>query len=471
MSSLRARSPGWAELAPFERITAGALISLCILEAAVFLTGLAPLPLRWLFPVAMTQAFAFVISSHRMPGHRGLARVGFHAGIVACFVLTPLLSPDTIVVGSDNLHRDLGATILLVVAGFEAAYWFLLRAAVFPVVPEPSSRPYLSIALLGVCGAIAYIGLRATALNVSPLDVLYSLRGELAAAELTPWINYALVAAGAIVFLGASAAGALACSRQGRPVAKAFCWCLLAAMSLFGFRQGSRAAFLFSCIPLGSTVWFLASRWRRQYHRWVFFLAGAVLVTLAWTIISSARGGDIRDFALTWEGARPARNAGEAFDIYSTALVIVEAFPAHFPFQHGRSLIPVFLGWVPRTVWPSKPYPFSLYYNWANWETLDRRAASIAVGIPGEAYGNFGIPGGLIWGALAGAGAKALDRYVSRLSHTNPFRLQVAGVAVVWTALLVRGGVPEMFYMGLVIIAGPLFLSMASRTRKGAVRL
>jgi hypothetical protein len=466
MKSFCARTPAWAELAPFEKMTAGAMTCVCIVGAAVLVTGVAPLAMGWVFLVAVTQAFAFVVSSHLKAKHRGLGRIGFHVGIVACFVMMPLFSSGKIAFAADDLHRDLGATILLVVVGFEGAYWTVLRGMVIPATRGARSRSYLWVAVIGVCGGIAYIGIRAIALHVSAWDVFYSLRGEVAAAELSPWSTYALVVAGGIVFLGACAAGAFLSGKSGNPLENGLCWSLLGGMAAFGFRQGSRAAFLYSCIPLASTAWFFASRGERRSRRWAVGGAGVVLVMLAWGVISSARGGDIRDFTLSWEGARPDRHAEGAFDIYSTALVIVEAFPAQFPYQYGRSLIPLILGWVPRTVWPSKPYPFSLYYNWANWETLDRRAASIAVGIPGEAYGNFGILGGLIWGALFGFGAKVLDRYVSRLSDKNPFKLQVAGVGAVWLALLVRGGVPEMFYMGVVMIGGPVLLGRESRTRK-----
>jgi hypothetical protein len=148
--------------------------------------------------------------------------------------------------------------------------------------------------------------------------------------------------------------------------------------------------------------------------------------------------------------------------------MVVEGFPKQIPYESGKSLVPLVLGWVPRTLWPDKPYPFSLHANTLRGESLEFRAASIAVGLSGEGYGNFGLAGALFWGALMGLACRWGDDRVGRLSESNPLRLQLGAMGGIWAAMIVRGGVPEMFYMGLSVIMYPVLLSwLLSHKRKG----
>jgi hypothetical protein len=183
------------------------------------------------------------------------------------------------------------------------------------------------------------------------------------------------------------------------------------------------------------------------------------VVILVWGAMSAMRGDDLRNYEGGWEQMAPTLHTQGAFDIYSPMAKIVEVFPDEIPYEHGRSLVPLALGWVPRPFWREKPYPFSLYANTINGETLEMRSASIAVGLPGEGYGNFGLLGGAIWGALLGFASRWGDDRIARVDERNPLRLELAVIGGIWTAMMVRGGVPEMFYMGLVIIAFPGMLS------------
>jgi hypothetical protein len=196
--------------------------------------------------------------------------------------------------------------------------------------------------------------------------------------------------------------------------------------------------------------------------------AGVVIVV--WGAMSAIRGDDLRNYEGGWEQMAPILHTQGAFDIYSPMAKIVEVFPDEIPFEHGRSLVPLALGWVPRPFWPEKPYPFSLYANTINGETLEMRSASIAVGLPGEGYGNFGLLGGAIWGALLGFASRWGDDRIAQMDERNPIRLQLAVIGGIWTAMMVRGGVPEMFYMGLVIIAFPGILSWLLTRSNLAVR-
>jgi hypothetical protein len=185
--------------------------------------------------------------------------------------------------------------------------------------------------------------------------------------------------------------------------------------------------------------------------------------------MSAMRGGDIRNYEGGLHEMNPASHAQGAFEIYSQTAVIIETFPEKIDYEYGKSLIPLVLGWVPRTVWPEKPYPFSIFANIIKGETLENRAASLAVGMPGEGYGNFGLFGVLLWSFLMGFGCRIADDYISRIHPANPLRLFLAAMMAIWAAMIVRGGVPEMFYMGLNVVMFPLALSWyLSRAKKSA---
>jgi hypothetical protein len=187
---------------------------------------------------------------------------------------------------------------------------------------------------------------------------------------------------------------------------------------------------------------------------------GLSCVVLAWAAMSAMRGGDVREYEGGWEDMTPASHIEGAFNVYGALVDVVEAFPGTFSYEYGRSLVPLFLGWVPRALWPGKPYPFSLFATYIRGQTLEQRDASIAVGLTGEGYGNFGLAGGFLWGALLGLACAWGDAALTKIRTVAALQLQLAGIGAVWTAMIVRGGVPEMFYMGLGVAMGPVLLAL-----------
>jgi hypothetical protein len=208
------------------------------------------------------------------------------------------------------------------------------------------------------------------------------------------------------------------------------------------------------------TFWLRLSRLKSgRMLRWMVIGLAAVVLAVTWGAMTAMRGGDIRNYKGGLEAMSPVNYARGAFDIYSQTAMIVETFPDKIDYEYGKSLIPLVLGWVPRPLWPDKPYPFSMFANIIKGETLEDRAASIAVGLPGEGYGNFGLFGVLLWSLLMGLACRVGDDYVGRLHPSNPLRLLLAATIAIWAAMIVRGGVPEMFYMGLSVNMFPLALS------------
>jgi hypothetical protein len=187
------------------------------------------------------------------------------------------------------------------------------------------------------------------------------------------------------------------------------------------------------------------------------------MLLIVWVAMSAIRGQDVRRYEVNIEEMSPSEYARGAFDMYSSSALIVQTFPDEIDYEYGRSLIPVVLGWMPRSVWPNKPYPFAVHVNTIQGESLEDRSASIAVGLSGEGYGNFGLLGVLIWSALMGISCRFADGFLGKFHPSNSLRLFLGASISIWAAMIVRGGVPEMFYMGLQVNMFPLALSLLLR--------
>ncbi|MCK6685917.1 MAG: hypothetical protein L6R30_26275, partial [Thermoanaerobaculia bacterium] len=221
-----------------------------------------------------------------------------------------------------------------------------------------------------------------------------------------------------------------------------------------GFLRGSRAAFLYSAASLVAGVWaFSARRQALRRYRFAAVVALGVAVAGVWLLMSEWRGADVRERRLSETRLDVGAAAAGAFDIYSATAFIVQCVPATLPYQYHRPLVPLVLGWVPRSLWSSKPYPYSNTFNYLEGDTLESRSASIAVGVVGEGWGSGGFIGAFLYGCLFAAGGRWFVRLLRRhLGLRNPVRLLTSAAGAVWMAMLVRGGVPEMFYMGLFIV-------------------
>lgn len=408
-------------------------------------------------------------------------RVGFHIGMFTYFLSFPILSPGSVdPTITPGVHELLGLTLLLTVIGFEAGYWLKIsfgnshRAIAREFVITASlHRRLLACVYIGFAAWLFTVLDYAWSAGVSAIDVFLMMRGTVigAPAVVVTNLGYLSFILGGGIFLGAACAMILLiASRRMTPPALAVCWLALVCCVAVGFMAGSRAVFLYSFTPLVITCWIKLSRLPGgKSTRWIWIGASAALLVVIWGAMSAMRGDDIRRYEGGLNAMSPAFYAQGAFDIYSATAKIVEAFPERIPFENGRSLVPLALGWVPRPMWPNKPYPFSLYANILKGETLQKRSASIAVGLPGEGYGNFGLFGAFLWGALMGFACRWGDDRIARIHRANPLRLQLAATGAIWAAMIVRGGVPEMFYMGLNVMMFPVAIAwFLSRSKRSA---
>ena len=439
-----------------------------------FFAGAGPMPLLLSVITGIVQVLMLGLFGSDRDAAASFLRCGFHLGTFAFFVLYPLISPQDAGIGVSSATMDLVGWILLVtVVGFELAYWGTRfgrprtrsRATNFTL----SDRHYKVLHWLLYAGIVAWfltILDYAVSAGVSVTDVLMSMRGPVAGQrlEFETTLGGRLIIVqkilGGGLLLAATAGSVLIIVGRIRGSLSVAAWVTLALCATGGFLSGSRGSFFYAFTPLLVTSWLRLSRSRHFSVRWMWASTALVLLITAWGAMSAMRGSDIRKFEGGFDAFAPTLHAKGALDIYSEMAIIVQAFPDLIPYEHGRSLVPLVLGWVPRVVWPDKPYPFAIHMNFLKGESLENRSASIAVGLPGEGYGNFGIFGVFLWAALVGLACRRGDDYIGDFHADHPLRLQISAMCAIWVAFVVRGGVPEMFYMGLQVVLLPAGLAL-----------
>jgi oligosaccharide repeat unit polymerase len=397
-------------------------------------------------------------------------RIGFHVGTFAFLLMYPLLFADnsgTLV--SETTRWTIGFMLILTVVSFEGGYWLSRRSFFSPrkvnrVFFETARlrRRLVVIVFIGTGAWVAYAVALAVFLGTEVLDVLAAMRAPVEGAEREPgdlWRYVGSLAVG-MLFLAAAAASALV-ARGSRvsPAIRVICWLVLLTVTGAGFISGSRVVFLYSLIPLAAAGWSrISGRGALRSIRWLWAVGVAGVLGVAWLAMSALRGLDIRYYQGGWERLAPQQHIEGAFDVYAQLAIVVESFPEAIDYQYGTSLVPLVFGWLPRGLWPDKPYPFSLLMNYLSGEDLSTRSASIAAGLPGEGYGNLGLFGVMIWALLMGLLCRRADDWLHRFDLEHPLGLQLAAMCTVWAAVIVRGGVPEMFYMGAQILTLPCLL-------------
>jgi len=458
-----------------------------VFAALVFYGGLrtilftGELPLIWpVLAALLSITFLFGVSRVK-DSVVGLARFGFHIGLFAYFLSLPILFPAEIEPGfPDEVHQTIGWMLILVILGFEAGYKlkaFFWRAKA-PTEQAMSFRPQQRrvVALLIFLGLVIWLVATidySLAADVSLWDILLAMRRQIEGAIESPTTKLGIWS---YLFTGglylATAAAFVLLNHINLKRSNRFhlntiviCWAVLVLCCVLGFLSGSRALFLYSFAPLVLALWVrLSIAHLGKALRLIAVSVAGVALIAAWLAISTMRGRDADTYQESFQTIQPLEAARGAFDIYSSSAIIIQAFPEKLDYEYGRSLVPLVLGWLPRSLWPDKPYPFSIYANSIQGETLEYRSASIAVGLPGEGYGNFGLFGVFLWGLLMGFACRVADDYLKRFHASDPLRLFLGASVCIWAAMIVRGGVAEMFYMGLQVNIFPIALSVILKT-------
>jgi oligosaccharide repeat unit polymerase len=467
------------------RFTAGFLFLAIIAGLFEFVTA-DQSPLIHPFAALVASTAVLAMFGDGRPALASFMRAGFHLGFFAFFLSIPLFDTEAISARIDGATVEIvGWMLILSVIGFEMGYWWFTsgRRSGVEIVTDPApdaktQKNLVNFLILGVLAWLIFVADQVTAFQVPATTLLLTMRGRIegAAVDPDPVLGYyaGMVVVSGIYLAAASAVVLITRSRRAGPVVLTLCWIVLVLTAAVGFLRGSRAVFFYAMTPLIVAIWSVVSERRGlRSFRWMWLASAAVVIIVSWGAMSAMRGGDIRNYEGGWSAINPEQHLSGAFNIYDSLAEVVEGFPEKIPYQNGKSLLALVLGWVPRPVWPDKPYPFSLHLTRLRGETLTARSASIASGLPGEGYGNFGYFGVILWAGLLGFAARKGDDAIHGLHIGQPLKIQIGATAAIWTAMIVRGGVPEMFYMGLFIIMFPallaLYLRRAQRSVEAAV--
>jgi hypothetical protein len=441
-----------------------AAVALIGLLRSITFGGQSPMLLPLL--TALVSAVSVIVFDMRQRYGTTYMRLGFHGGILVFLTAVPIVSPETIGNADEQVRFTAGITLLLCMIGFEVAYWYVRTVSGAPrpmreFVLVPKNYTWVTrLLFVGLMAYAVFVTYAVASSGRSLYTMMFALRGRV---EVD--INEAMIlpdeTKNQIAFLlayGRYMAAAAACilllapNPFRFPIHHLVCWFALLLCAFVGLNSGgggSRGSFMLSAVPLLTTVWMFTGNYQTlRQLRPVFACLLVLSVLFGFQYLTAFRDqGNIQEVETNFEKVDLADSRlVAAFSIYKDYEIIVGGFPDKAAFQNGASIVPLLIGWVPRRFWPDKPYPFTSIAN--RILGLQTQDVSIAASLPGEGYGNFGVAGGLIWGALMGLACAFADFRLSNIRPGHPLALGMRGMMAVWAALIVRGGTPEMFYMG-----------------------
>lgn len=455
---------------PYARLVTVVVLSMVILIGFIrSLTFGSTTPM--LLPVLATLLSTVAILAIDFKGRYGTTytRIGFHAGMMIFLTSYPILAPETFKSQDEIVRFTAGIVLVLCVLGFEIGYWSLRTVFGIPKTKSPFilvANNYLWVHRL------LYLGIAMYALHLlyivassgrSIFSIFFVLRGELLTnpeealftANETSYLIASQLTYGRYMAAAAATIIILAPNPYRFPTSKTVAWLSLIGCAFIGLNSGSggsRSSFLLSSVPLLTTIWIYSGTIQslKQFRPVVIVLV-LFMVLFGFQYLSANRdmGKALQDEQVGFNVEKVdlfSTGNLSAFEIYSDYELVISAIPSRVEFQNGASLVPIVLGWVPRRFWPDKPWPFSKIA--AEQRGFSLYTTSIAPGYPAEGYGNFGLTGALIWGALLGLICALADFRMSNLRPGHPLALALRGMMAVWVAIIVRGGTAEMFYMG-----------------------
>lgn len=109
--------------------------------------------------------------------------------------------------------------------------------------------------------------------------------------------------------------------------------------------------------------------------------------------------------------------------------LMVDYFSFH-PHTAGSSLANIALFWIPRAIWAEKPAFLGFWLARSQGSDDVGDSHSIAFGIGGEAYADFGFAGGVLVCAIFGFAMAAIERLLARQRSAGGFGLYRAAIAI-----------------------------------------
>lgn len=188
---------------------------------------------------------------------------------------------------------------------------------------------------------------------------------------------------------------------------------------------------------------------------WAEVLSGALPAAMA-TDAAAAPSGELIE-----EVEDKVRAVTLRLDLLHILAWVQEETPRWVPYYNGASYDYLVNTWVPRALWPEKPYAqqanitFALDYGFLNEEQI--QSTSIGIGHIAEAYANFGVPGVLFVMMWQGVIFAALGRVLNGAESE--------GGRAIYTIVMVT------FLQGIVSSAAGMFGGMVQNIIANALIL
>lgn len=161
-------------------------------------------------------------------------------------------------------------------------------------------------------------------------------------------------------------------------------------------------------VYMGATLFSIAliGTYIKFWKKFVIFLLGFSFIVVVQSVKGVVRQskGLSNKFNLTGErGIAGAFTEEGFFPLYTRfnqgelSARVLKRIPYYQEFDDGKSLTNTVLSaFVPRFFWPDKPQSGG-YYNMKHFAGFELKGYTMNIGPPGEAYGNFGVTGGIIF--------------------------------------------------------------------------
>lgn len=111
---------------------------------------------------------------------------------------------------------------------------------------------------------------------------------------------------------------------------------------------------------------------------------------------------------------------------------------SHEQYTYGASIGGIFLFWIPRAIWSSKPELLGYWLPRQYSRDTLSDSQSVGFGFSGNGYVDFGFFGGLLISLLLGVGLSTLDRVVARLRSKGGFDVLIASTFLPFSFFLAR---------------------------------
>jgi hypothetical protein len=207
--------------------------------------------------------------------------------------------------------------------------------------------------------------------------------------------------------------------------------------------EALRSTMFTTIVYMGATMLSIAfiGRKIKFSYKLVFFILGLFSIIIIQTIKGQIRGkSGLTNTANTNFINESITSADAFFPFYVrfnqgllTAMVI-ERIPKKQDYDNGESLITSILSsLIPRIVWPDKPESGGKY-NMEHFAGFILRGYTMNIGPPGEAYGNFGVLGGVVFMFFFGLAIRFF--YIQLIKYSLKIPLMVLWIPVLFFQVL-----------------------------------